>query len=198
MHKFDIQLPKSIKEALEIDRASYTDFWWKAINKEMSKVKVAWTVHDAHTPQQVHKGTAPEFVGFQEIGCHIVFNIKMDFTWKAQFVAGGHTTEAPALMAYSSVVSHNSIHLASFIVDLNDIDIMSMDLENTFIHTPCHEKIRFNGGHECGKKDYGKVCIVVHLLYDLKSAGAAFWSALAQTLQDIGFTSTKADPDSSG
>jgi hypothetical protein len=30
-------------------------------------------------------------IGFQEIGCHIVFDIKMDFTRKARFCAGGHT-----------------------------------------------------------------------------------------------------------
>ena len=86
-----------------------TDFWWKTINKEMSKVKVAWRVHDAHTPQQVRDGQTSEFVSFQEIGCHIVFDIKMDFTWKACFVASRHTTEAPASMTYSSVVSHDSV-----------------------------------------------------------------------------------------
>ena len=40
--KFGIRLPKYVKEALEIDRITRTDFWRKAINKEMSKVKVAW------------------------------------------------------------------------------------------------------------------------------------------------------------
>ena len=32
-------------------------------------------------------------------------------------------------------------------------------------------------------------------LYGLKSAGAAFHSALAQTLRDLGYESSKADPD---
>ena len=39
-HKFGIKLPHSVKEALEIDQATGTDFWRKALNKEMSKVKV--------------------------------------------------------------------------------------------------------------------------------------------------------------
>jgi hypothetical protein len=43
-HKFGIRLPKSVKEALEIDRMTNTDFWRKAINKEMAKVKVAWAL----------------------------------------------------------------------------------------------------------------------------------------------------------
>jgi hypothetical protein len=28
--------------------------------------------------------------GSKSIRCHMNFEIKMDFTWKAQFVAGGH------------------------------------------------------------------------------------------------------------
>ena len=71
---------------------------------------------------------------------------------------------------------------------------MSIDLENAFIQAPCHERIQFEGGLECGE-DYGKVCVVVHSLYGLKSAGAAFRSSLAQALQDLGYLSTKADPD---
>jgi hypothetical protein len=71
---------------------------------------------------------------------------------------------------------------------------MSVDLENAFIQAPCREKIWFEGGLECGE-DYGKVCVVVRSLYGLKSAGAAFRSSLAQALQDLGYQSTKADPD---
>jgi hypothetical protein len=40
-------------------------------------------------------------IGFQEIGCQIVFDIKLDFTRKARFCAGGHTTDTPAVMTYS-------------------------------------------------------------------------------------------------
>jgi hypothetical protein len=58
-HKFGIHLPESVKEALEIDHAMNTNFWRKAINKEMSKVKVAWVVRDGHTPQEVQEGKHP-------------------------------------------------------------------------------------------------------------------------------------------
>ena len=133
MHKFGICLPKSIEEALEIDRMTNTNLWRKAINKEMLRVKVAWKTHDTNSPQEVRAGKVPEFTGFQEIGCHIVFDIKMDFTQKAHFVAGGHTTKAPTSMTYSSVVSRNSVQIAFLIAALNDLDIMSMDLENAFI-----------------------------------------------------------------
>jgi hypothetical protein len=71
---------------------------------------------------------------------------------------------------------------------------MSCNLENAYLNAPCREKIWFEGGIEC-REDHGKVWIVVRSLYGLKSAGAAFCSSLAQILQDIGYTSSKADPD---
>ena len=63
---------------------------------QTSKVKVAWKTKDEYTPQEVQDGKVPELTGFQEIGCHIVFDIKMNFMRKAHFVAGRHTTEAPS------------------------------------------------------------------------------------------------------
>jgi hypothetical protein len=40
-HKFGIQVPKTVEEALAIDEETGTDFWRKALGKEMTKVKVA-------------------------------------------------------------------------------------------------------------------------------------------------------------
>jgi hypothetical protein len=51
-HKFGICSPKTVKEALEINRATNMDLWRKAVNKEMASVKIAWKTHDGYTPQQ--------------------------------------------------------------------------------------------------------------------------------------------------
>jgi hypothetical protein len=140
---------------LEINKATDTDFWRKAVNKEMAKVKIAWKTNGGVTPQQAREGKAPELIGFQGIGCHIIFDVKMNFTRKARFVAGGQTTTAPSSMTYSSVVSRGSIRLAFLIAALNDLDIMSCDLENAYLNAPCREKIGFEGRIECGE-DYGQ------------------------------------------
>jgi hypothetical protein len=42
IHKIGCKLPHSVEEALEIDRQMGTDHWQRALNKEMSKVKIAW------------------------------------------------------------------------------------------------------------------------------------------------------------
>ena len=73
-HKFGIRLPKYVKEALEIDMITRTDFWQKAVNKEMSKVKVAWKADENFTPEQIRSQKANEYIGFQEIGCHLIFD----------------------------------------------------------------------------------------------------------------------------
>ena len=98
-------MPKKTKGVLQIDKITGTDFWRKPINKEIPKVKIAWKVDDGHTPNEARAATAIVFVVFQEIGCHFIFDVKMDFTRKARFVSGGHTTEAPSLITHSSVVS---------------------------------------------------------------------------------------------
>jgi hypothetical protein len=133
-------------------------------------------------------------IGFQEIGCHIVFDIKMGFTRKARFYAGGHTTDTPVVMTYSSLVSRDSVQIGFMLAALNGLDVMACDLENVYLNAPCMEKIWFEGGIECGS-DKGKVCVVVCALYGLKSAGALWRVTLAQALCDIGFISTIADPD---
>ena len=135
-----------------------------------------------------------DLIGFQEIGCHVVFDIKMDFTRKARFVAGGHTTEAPTSITYSSVVSRDSVRIGFLIAALNDLDIMACDLENAYLNAPCREKIWFEGGAECSE-DQGKVLVVVRALYGLKSAGSSWRATLAEVLAGLGFESTRADPD---
>jgi hypothetical protein len=118
----------------------------------------------------------------------------MTFERKARFVAGGHTTEVPASITYSSVVSRDSVRLGFLIAALNGVDILACDLENAYLNAPCREKIWFEGGKECGE-DQGKVLIIVRALYGLKSAGFSWRSELAQALRDLKFESTKADPD---
>jgi hypothetical protein len=83
--KFGLELPRTVEEALEIDRKTGTDFWRKAIEKEMATVMVAFMfMSDDWDPK-----TGPDGV-FQFVKCHMVFDIKMDLTRKARFVAVLH------------------------------------------------------------------------------------------------------------
>ena len=81
----------------------------------MSKVKITWKADEKFTPEKIRSQKTNKYIGFQEIGCHLIFDVKMDFTRKARFVAGGHTTEASSAITYSSVVSRDSVRLAFMI-----------------------------------------------------------------------------------
>jgi hypothetical protein len=170
-HKFGLLVPKTVKEALEIDKLMGTDFWRKAIALEMKNAQPAFEFLE-------HDETVP--VGYQQINCHMIFDIKMDFTRKARFVAGGHTTEAPAYMTYSSVVSRESVRIAFTIAALNDLDILMADIGNAYLNADCREKIWMIAGPEFGANK-GRKVIIVRELYGLKSASAAWRAHLART-----------------
>ena len=42
-------------------------------------------------------------IGYKWIGCHLVFDVKMDFTRKARYVARGHMKDPPSTLTNSSV-----------------------------------------------------------------------------------------------
>ena len=61
------------------------------------------------------------------------------------------------------------------IAALNDIDILSADVQNAFLTAPVLEKVWLTTGPEFGPEQ-GKNMIVVRALYGLKSASASFRS----------------------
>jgi hypothetical protein len=80
----------------------------------------------------------------------VIFDVKMDFTRKARFVAGGHMTETPESMTYSSVVLRDSIRIAFLVAGLNDLDVLAGDVTNAYLNALCREKIWFEGKLETG------------------------------------------------
>ena len=134
-------------------------------------------------------------VGYKEITCHLIFDLKMDMTRKARYVAGGHLTDVPTSMTYSSVVSRDSVRIGLLIAALNDLDLLAGDIQNAFLSAPTKERIYFYAGDEW-KADKGRVVVVVRALYGLKSSALQFRNFLANTLGNhLGFKSSLADPD---
>ena len=193
-HKFGIRPPKTVEEAVVIDDEAGTDFWRNALGKDMTKVKISWTAAGGVSAEQARTGKEPSVIGYQEIRCHVIFDAKLDFTRKVRFVAGGHMTETPSSITYSSVVLRDSVRLAFLIAGLNDLDVLAGDVTNAYLNAKCREKIWFEGGLETGEEK-GKVLIVTRALYGLKSSGPAWRADLAATLRDLKFTSSQADPD---
>lgn len=145
MYKYGVKLLRTAEEALRLDRINGNHYWEKAIKKEMGKMRVAYEARDHLTPEQVRKGKAPKLTGYQEITCHLVFNLKlkMDFAQKTSCVLNGLKTDTPSSFTYSSVVSRDSVRLAFLLAALNDLDIMSCDIGNAYLNAPCREKYGF-------------------------------------------------------
>ena len=185
-HKFGIYVPRSVQEALKIDRETGTTFWKDAIEKEMSNNKLAFKFlnEDESVP-----------VAYKWIRCHMIFDVKMDFTRKACYVAGGHMTDPPSSITYSSVVSRDSVRIAFLLAALNDVDLLSTDIGNAYLNALPREKVYTTAGPEFGPELQGKSVLIVRALYGLKSSGAAWRSHLANTLQSLGYVSCVADPD---
>ena len=114
----------------------------------MAKVRIAFEVIAGVSPDQMQTGKVrPDY---KEIPCHMIFDIKMDgkFTRKARFVAGGHVTDPPTAITYSSVVSRDSVRLALTIASLNDLDLFACDVESAYLCADCLEKVWCVAGSE--------------------------------------------------
>ena len=123
-HKFGVQILMSVQEAKELDHQNGNSLWWEAICKEMKYVRPAFEVWG--------KGISQIPPSYQQIKCHMVFDVKMgeSFRRKARFVAGGHTAETPSTLTYSSVVSRDSVRIIQLVAALNGLNIMACDIQN--------------------------------------------------------------------
>jgi hypothetical protein len=102
--------------------------------------------------------------------------------------------QSPATITYASVVSHETIRIALLMAALNDFHVKVGDVLDAYITAPITEKVWTVLGPEFGI-DAGKSAIIVHALYGLKRAGAAFRAHLASFMRQMRYTSCKADPD---
>ena len=178
-------MPRNVEEALEIDKETSTSFWRLAIEKEILNVKQAF---------EFQLDDKPVPAGYKWILLQMIFDVKIDFTRKAILVARGHLTDPPTTLTYSSVVSRESVRLAFPIAALNDLNILVADIGNAYINAMTKEKVYTTAGKEFGGRA-GQTIIITRVLYGLKSSGAVWRSHLAQTLRDMNFKSSYADPD---
>lgn len=183
--KYGIELPKSVSEALEIDRRTGTSYWRDAIDKEMKNVIPAFRFLDDNKVP----------IGYKHITCHMIFDVKMvGLVRKARFVAGGHLTDPPVESVSSSVVTRESVRIMFLVAALNDLQVMGADVQSAYINAKTGERVYTTAGPEFGSNE-GRPGIIVRALYGLKSSGARWRDHLATILVQAGFRNSKADPD---
>eukprot|EP00804_Cyclotella_cryptica_P030525 CCRYP_020633-RA/>CCRYP_020633-RA protein AED:0.28 eAED:0.28 QI:0/0/0/1/0/0/4/0/472 len=150
-HKWGLEVPRSVDDALAIDIRNGNTFWTDAIAKEMKNVRVAFKILD--------DGEGPPPC-FQFIRCHVIFDIKMeDCRRKARLVAGCHVTDVPPTITYLSVVGRGTVRIALSLAALNDLEVKVADIMNAYVTAPTEEKIRTILGPEFGD-DQGKKAVI--------------------------------------
>jgi len=93
-HKYGNEMPAPgrdiIQNAIDLDRKKSDTYWMDSLAKEMRNLNIA--------VEYLELGEkAPP--GWFEASGHIVFDVKMDFTWKAWWVKDGHKTPDSTLQA---------------------------------------------------------------------------------------------------
>ena len=103
----------------------------------MMNVRIEFDKLDGITPDEMRKGKIN--TGYYHINVHMLFDINIDgkFTRKEILVDDGHTITPPSSITYSSVVSRESVRIASILSSLNDLDIFACDIGNVYLNAKC-------------------------------------------------------------
>ena len=192
-YKFGIHVPKTVRKSCEINKAMGIDFQTKAIEKEISNVRIAFEKLKDISVKQMKSGKIKP--GFKEAELYIIFDIKIDgkFTRKARLVVGGRKNP-PSSITYLSVVAQDSIRFDFLIVVLNNLDILACDINNTYLHAKYRGKLWTKVGSKFGNEQ-GSIILIIRALYGLKSSGPAQRLKSADTLMDIGDAPSESDRD---
>ena len=157
-YKFGVQVPIGVAKYNKLDNDNDNTLWQGVIKKEMEIFRVHFQLLDPEDKSPV---------GYKEITCHFVFDMKMDLNQKSRYTTGGHITDTPSSMIYSSVVSQEIVGIYFFVATLNYLDIISGYIHNASINSDTKEKIILNA-RDKWKSDQGKVVVIVRALYGLK------------------------------
>ena len=183
--KYGFEVPNSVEEAYEIDRRNNNTRWRDAVAKEMKNVRIAFKMLE----DTDHIPPAHEFVP-----CHLLFDVKIDGTAKARLVAAGCRTADPQGSTWAGVVSRETVRLGLTYAALNNLKIMTSDIQNAYLTAPTSQKLWTTCGREFGN-DYKKRAVVTRALYGNKAAGADFRNHLRECMDLMGYVSCLADPD---
>jgi len=176
-----------VKEAKRLDEENGNTHWQDAMSLELAQLQECNTFWNLG-----RNAKAPE--GYQKITVHFVFDVKHDGRHKARLVAGGHLTQPPLESVHSGVVSLRSIRIVVFLAELNGLEVFNADVGNAYLEAKTKEKVYIIGGEGFGDLE-GCTLIIYKALCGLRTSGKRHHERFADTLREMGFTPSKADPD---
>ena len=89
-----MRIPKTVDEALRVDRENENTAWYDAVHKYIRNVRKEFQKGDKPVQEAL---SVKKLVGYQNIGCHMIFYVKIGghFTRRARLFSGGHTADPP-------------------------------------------------------------------------------------------------------
>ena len=115
-------MPKSVAQEYSLVKNNGNTLWEYAIYKEMKDVIPAF--------RKIDNGEIVP-IGYQRVNCHIIFDVKMEyFLRKARLVSGGHMTDNPSIIAYTSLMSREIVRIDLKLAALNDFPVKVADIQN--------------------------------------------------------------------
>ena len=147
-HKYGIEIPRTVEEALAIDARNGDTFWSDAISKKMGNLIVAFDIidDDEHLPPG----------GYTKTGCHMVFDVRMTLERKARWVKDGHRTPEPQQSTFAGVVSRESVRIAFTYAALMGLEVCACDIQNAYLQALSSERYYIICGPEFGLENVGK------------------------------------------
>ena len=82
-HKYGIEVPRTLKEALALDEKNGNKYWSNVVGKEMGNIMVAFEILGPQCRPPP---------GWTKSSGHLIFDVKMDFTRKARWVKESQDT----------------------------------------------------------------------------------------------------------
>ena len=140
-------------------------FWADAIKLKMDNIRVAFDILEDN------KNIEPGRIFLE---CYMIFEVTMDFWCKSRYVANGANTPNLTSSAYAGVVSRESIRIAFTLAALNGLNVMTADIQNTYLQAPISEKYWTICGPEFGPELQGCKANIVRALYVTKCTGKGF------------------------
>jgi hypothetical protein len=125
----------------------------------------------------------------------MIFDVKMDFTYKTRWVLNGHRTPDVSGSTYADVVLWESVRIALTYASLNGLEVCAGDIRNAYLQAPSSQKDYIICGPEFGLENAGKKALIHRALYGGKAAGRDFRNHLRECTRHLGFTACLADPD---
>ena len=131
--------------------------------------------------------------GYQLIKVMWVFAIKHDGRHKARLVANGNLTAVPLNSVCAGVVSLRGLRMVPFPAERNGLETWATDIGNAYPEARTHEKVCIKASKAFGSLE-GHLLIVRAALCGLRSSGRRFGDLLTDSLKQLGFFQSKAEP----